>query len=157
MTIFLTRMTLSILLLSCLGVSVVFGSDGLIPPTRSLDRPRDQGGRLTVVSEPPHLEVFLDGFKIGHTPVWLKEVKPGAHKLRVRHSEADVYVERGKTLTLSFFKGSFLAVPEETEADKERAPEPGKLTEGRKVVKPRGVPTSRKSVRELLSPWVFSP
>jgi len=78
-------------------------------------------------------------------PVWMKEVKPGSHELRIRRSEMDVYVETGKTLTLSYFKGSFIVVPEER---KELAPEPGKMAEGTKRVRPRdeAKPTD-------LTPW----
>jgi len=92
-----------------------------------------------VVSEPPGLGVFFDGSEIGQTPIWMKEVKPGSHELWVRRSETDVYVETGKTLTLSFFKGSFIVVPKEEEARKELTPEPGKMAEGWRRVKPREV------------------
>ena len=78
----------------------------------------------------------------------MKEVKPGSHELRVRRSETDVYVETGKTLTLSFFKGSFIVVPVEKEAGKEHTPEPGKMAEGRKRVRPREVERPRD-----LTPW----
>ncbi len=97
---------------------------------------------------PPGLEVFLDDSEIGQTPVWMKEVKPGSHKIRVRRSETDVYVETGKTLTLSYFKGSFIVVPEKKEAGKELTSEPGKMAEGRKRVRPREVERPRD-----LTPW----
>jgi len=69
-------------------------------------------------------------------------------KIRVNRSETDVYVETGKTHTLSFFKGSFVVVPEEKEAGNELTPEPGKMAEGTKRVRPRdeAKPTN-------LTPW----
>jgi len=131
------RIGLSALLLLFSGVPTSFGGEGLITPTRSLEGHQETLGRMTVVSEPPGLGVFLDGSEIGQTPVWMKEVKPGSHEIRVRRSETNVYVETGKTLTLSYFKGSFIVVPEEKEAGKELTPKPGKVAEGRKRVRPR--------------------
>jgi len=142
------RIGLSALLLLFTGVPISFGGEGLIAPTRSLEGHQEDLGRLTVVSEPPGLEVFLDDSEIGQTPVWVKEVKPGSHELRVRRSETDVYVETGKTLTLSFFKGSFIVVPEEKEVGKELASEPGKVAEGRRRVKPR-----EEERPKDLTPW----
>jgi len=142
------RIGLSALLLLFTGVPISYGGEGLIAPTRSLEGHQEALGRLTVVSEPPGLEVFLDDSEIGQTPVWVKEVKPGSHKLRVRRSETDVYVETGKTLTLSFFKGSFIVVPKEEEARKELTPEPEKMAEGRRRVRPREEESPRN-----LTPW----
>ena len=51
----------------------------LIAPTRTLKGKNDQSGRLSVFSEPPELEVSLDGTDIGKTPVISKEVEPGTH------------------------------------------------------------------------------
>ncbi len=142
------RIGLSALLLLFTGVPISFGGESLIAPTRSLEGHQEDLGRLTVVSEPPGLGVFFDGSEIGQTPIWMKEVKPGSHELRIRRSEMDVYVETGKTLTLSYFKGSFIVVPEEKEAGKELTPEPGKMAEGRKRVRPR----EEESPRDL-TPW----
>ncbi len=143
-----TRIGLSALLLLFTGVPISFGGEGLIAPTRSLEGHQEALGRMTVVSEPPGVGVFLDGSEIGQTPVWMKEVKPGSHKIRVRRSETNVYVETGKTLTLSYFKGSFVVVPEEKEAGKELTPEPGKMAEGRKRVRPREEERPRD-----ITPW----
>ena len=44
------------------------GGEGPIPPTRPLDGRQEEPARLVVVSEPPELEVFLNGRKIGQTP-----------------------------------------------------------------------------------------
>jgi len=151
------RIGLSALLLLFSGVSLSLGGEGLIAPTRSLKGHQEDLGGLTVVSEPPGLEVFLDDSEIGQTPVWVKEVKPGSHKIRVRRSETDVYVETGKVLTLSFFKGSFIVVPnKEEELEKVRL-EPEKPTEGRKRKKPR----EQEGEMNDLTPWerflIFTP
>ena|SRR3989304_4046261 len=142
------RIGLLALMLLFSGVPFSFGGDDLIAPTRSLEGHRETLGRLTVVSEPPDLEVFLDGSQIGRTPVWLKQVKPGPHELRVMRSETDVFVEPGKTLTLSHFKDTFIVVPEEREAGKELAPAPETLAEGRK----RMMPPEEEKPRDP-TPW----
>jgi len=145
------RIGLSALLLLFSGVPLSLGGDALIAPTRSLEGPREPVGSLTVVSEPPGLEVFLDGSEIGQTPVWMKQVKRGPHKLRVRRSETDVYVETGKMLTLSFFKGSFIVVPNKKEALAKPRLEPEKPTEGSKGMKPR----EQEGEIYDLTPWDF--
>jgi hypothetical protein len=97
-------------------------AEELIPPSRTLQDAKEAYGKLTVVSEPPGLNVFLDGSKIGQTPIWLRKVKPGPHKLRVKHSETDIHVEANTTLQISFFKGSFTAKAEKEEK-KQASPE----------------------------------
>jgi len=114
------------------------GGEGLIPPTRALDGREEEPARLVVVSEPPKLEVFLNGTKIGQTPVWLKEVEAGPHTLRVGDSEeTDILLESGKRLDLAYFKGSFIEIPEKKEVPREPAPEPKKPAEAPKRVDPR--------------------
>ncbi len=149
MTTFLKRIILLALLVLFFGVPKSLAAEDLIAPTRSLEGPREPVGRLTVVSEPPGLGVFLDGSEIGQTPVWMKQVKRGPHKLRVRRSETDVYVKTGKMLTLSFFKGSFIVVPNKKEALEKPRLEPEKPAEGRKRMKPRDEGGKMKD----LTPW----
>ena len=67
---------------------------------------------MTVFSEPPELEVFLDGSKVGQTPVWLERVQQGFHKLRVEDPEKKIHVEPGKRLRVGLFKGDFVVFPE---------------------------------------------
>lgn len=148
MTTFFKTIGLSALFILLLGVPSSPGAEDLIAPTRTLEGNEELLGRLTVVSEPPNLEVYLDGTQIGETPIWLKEVKPGPHELRVQGSETDVYLEPGKTLTLSLFKGSFIEVSKEKEPATEAGPEPEKLPEAAKVKKPREEERSRD-----LTPW----
>ncbi len=131
------RIGLSAVLILFLGASLGHAGEDLIAPTRSLEGPGELQGRLTVVSEPPGLEVFLDDSGIGQTPVWLNEVKAGLHKLRVSDSEKDVFVQPGRTLTLSYFKGSFIDIPEKKEAAREPAPELETLAERRERMRPR--------------------
>jgi len=107
------------LLLFFFGGVIGFAEE-LIPPSRTLQNAKEAYGKLTVASEPPGLEVFLDGSKIGQTPIWLKQVKPGPHKLRVKQAETDIFVKPDKTLQISLFKGSF--VIKEVELEKEPGP-----------------------------------
>ena len=124
------------------------GAKDLVPPTRTLESSGERLGRLTVVSEPPDIEVYLDGSEIGRTPIWLKQVKTGVHKLRVRDFQADVYIEPSRTTTLSFFRDSFLEVPEERAAPKQKEPEAEKLPEARRRIKA----PAQESGRDL-TPW----
>ncbi len=147
-TTFFKTIGLSALLFFLLGVPSSPSAEDLIAPTRTLEGNEELLGRLTVVSEPPNLEVYLDGTQIGETPIWLKEVKPGPHELRVQDSEKDVYLEPGKTPTLSLFKGSFIEVSKEKEEETKVGLEPEKLPEPTKVRKPREEERPRD-----LTPW----
>ena len=53
-------------------------ADELIPPSQTLKSPKVDYGKLTVVSEPPGLKVYLDGSELGQTPIWLMEVQAGS-------------------------------------------------------------------------------
>jgi hypothetical protein len=41
---------------------------------------------------------------IGRTPAFLKNVKPGIHRLRVKDSETEIYHEPGGTLQINLSK-----------------------------------------------------
>ena len=87
----------------------------LVEPTRNLDGEDIEAmGRLTVLSEPPGLKVSIDGKALGKTPAFMVEVEPGIHKLRIRESETEFYLEPGKILKISFFKNEFIEIPVET-------------------------------------------
>ena len=148
MKTFLKTIGLSALMLSFCGVPLSIAADDLIAPTRSLDGEREVSGKLSVVSEPPDQQVFLDGSEIGRTPVRLKQVNPGPHELRVSRSETDLFVESGKTLTISNFKGAFIVVPEAKETAKEPPAAPDKPTESTKQMKP---PEEKKPTEP--TPW----
>jgi hypothetical protein len=95
----------------------------LVEPTRDIEGQKPESkGRLTVLSEPPGLKVYLDGKGLGKTPAFMLEVKPGIHKLKVKDSETEFYLEPGKTMKISFFKNEFIEIPVETKAQ-EKKPE----------------------------------
>ena len=76
-------------------------------------------GRLSVFSEPPALDVLLDGVEIGKTPVISKEVTSGVHILRVKDTEKEITILSGKSLQLSLFKDSLIEIPEKKAEEKE--------------------------------------
>ena len=131
----------ALLFLALFGTSICF-SGQLIEPTRTLESEAKAPGRVTVFSEPPELEVFLDGSKVGQTPVWLEDVAQGFHKLRVKDAEKEVYVEPGKGLRVGLFKGDFVVFPEKERKLQERPAERKAVTEAEKTVE---TPEKRKS------------
>jgi len=98
-----------------LGVSTGYCAEESIAPTRSLESARELAGKLNVTSEPPGLEVFLDGLWIGRTPVWRHDVKPGVHKLQVGDFQAAVNVETGEIKALNLFQDSLIELPKKSE------------------------------------------
>lgn len=60
----------------------------LIEPTRTLGGPEKTWGGLTVFIEPPQMVVYLDGEKAGTTPLWLRQVEAGPHKLKIKKISA---------------------------------------------------------------------
>lgn len=119
-----------------LGVSTGYCAEELIAPTRNLESSRELRGKLNVTSEPPGLEVFLDGSKIGRTPVWRKDVKAGVHKLQVGDFQAEVNVETGGMKTLSLFQGSLIELPKKSEGVSPEETDRETRPEGRKGLKP---------------------
>ena len=95
----------------------------LIEPSRTLEGQQKPMGRLSVFSEPPALDVLLDGVEIGKTPVISKEVTSGVHILRVKDTEKEITILSGKSLQLSLFKDSLIKIPEK----KAKAPTHPKL------------------------------
>ena len=99
---------------------------------RTLQDAGERWGKLVVFSEPPEFDVFLDGSKVGQTPVWLERVKEGTHILQIKDLEKEIYVKEGKTLKVGLFKGRFITRMEEEKkegmqasaAKKEPAPTP---------------------------------
>jgi PEGA domain len=84
----------------------------VIEPTRTLQDPGKTWGGLTVFSEPPQLDVYLDGEKAGKTPLWLREVQTGSHTLKIGSAETSVRVEEGKRLKIGLFKGNLVTSSE---------------------------------------------
>ena len=112
---------------------------GKIAPSRTLKGSGDEMGKLSVFSEPPGLEVTLDGSQIGPTPVREIDVKPGSHTLRVRESEAEIYITPGEPLNLSWRRGIFIVIsskektePEQPRAEEKDKPQPKKAAQTQK-------------------------
>lgn len=100
-----------------------FASD-LIEPTRTPNDQAEKAGELSVFSEPPELNVEIDGTQMGKTPLILQEVTPGMHVIGVENSETKIYVRPGKSTKLSWFKGAFIEIPAEVkEARKQQSEE----------------------------------
>ncbi len=93
----------------------------LIEPTRTIEDPGAQWGKLVIFSEPPEFDVFLDGSNIGKTPVWLEKVREGTHKLQIKDLEKEICVKEGKTLKVGLFKGRFITRLEEEKKAAEQA------------------------------------
>jgi len=124
----------------------------LIEPTRTLSSTGKSVGKLTVSSEPPRLEVKMDGTAIGETPVVLQEVEPGIHVIHVKDSEIEIYVKPGKSSKVSWFKGAFIEIPIEVK-------EGHKQQSGKKTELPRKE-KSEQSVKKMdLEPlyWPLNP
>ena len=98
----------------------------LIEPTRNLQHASDGTGLLNVLSEPPGIEVQVDGRLIGKTPIFSAKFPPGVHVLRIKDSETDIHLAAGKTTAISWFKGSFIEIPETAKptAETPKGPQP---------------------------------
>jgi hypothetical protein len=98
----------------CIGICCLYFSVSpdaqLIEPTRNLNEPKDLGF-LNVLSEPPGIEVQIDGRVIGKTSVFSVELLPAVYILRIGDSETDIHIVVGKTTSISWFKGTFIAIP----------------------------------------------
>lgn len=105
---------ITVIIACCLWLPATggFGS-GLIEPTRTLEGDRSKPAKLSIFSEPPGLEVMLDGKVVGKTPVHLEAVGPGVHDLKVGDSETAIITDSGDVRRLSFFKGEFIDMPVE--------------------------------------------
>jgi hypothetical protein len=124
----------------------------LIEPSRTLKSVDQRMGKLSISSDPPMLEVKMNGNAIGETPVVLQEVKPGFHVIQVKDSETEIYVGPGKAIQLSWFNGAFIAIPIETKES------PAQPSSAKKEV-PRKVtpePTAKKIQLEPLY-WPLDP
>ena len=117
----------------------------LIEPSRTLDGQQKPLGRLSVFSEPPELDVLLDGVKIGKTPIISKEVTSGVHILRIKDTEKEITILSEKSLKLSLFKGSLIEIPEK----KAEAPTQPKLEEKMAIEEKKpDAPTKEKTENE---------
>jgi len=87
-------------------------SGELVQPTRTLDGGENQTGQLSVFSEPPKMDVYLDGEKIGVTPVFSHVVSSGRHLLQVGEAEKKLNILSGKSQQFSIYKGRLIQIPE---------------------------------------------
>ena len=83
----------------------------LIEPTRTLKGNEKHTGHLSVFSEPPKMNVYLDGQKIGITPVVSHAVSPGKHLLHVGKVEKEFYILSGESQRYSIHKGRLIQIP----------------------------------------------
>lgn len=94
-------------------IAVGFSISGeLIEPTRTIQKPEKAAGRISVFSEPPGLDVFLNNLMIGKTPILSMVVEQGTYNLKVKDSKKEIYVMPGKSLRLSLYKGHFIEIQE---------------------------------------------
>ena len=108
--------TIPTLLLSALLLtSATSTGEELIAPTRTLGGGHEGVGRLTIFSEPPELDVFLDGSKAGQTPLWLTGVRAGKHLIRIKDAVTEVDLKSGTYLKIGLFKGHLITLPGEEE------------------------------------------
>jgi hypothetical protein len=124
----------------------------LIAPTRTLDSEKGLMEKLSVFSEPPGLDVTLDGTEIGKTPIISREVESGPHIIRIQDSETKIFVIPGKALQYSWFKGSFIEIPER----KKEVQQP----ETKDVKTPQKTKSKQKAEKEIeLQPlyWPLNP
>ena len=140
------KLILCFVFLVFLLVVVTFSISGeLIEPTRTLDSSEKTSGKISVFSEPPGLDVYLDDYKIGKTPVFSKEVTSGVHILRIKDTEKVITILSGKSLRLSLFKDSLIEIPDK----KAKAPTQPKLEEKMATQKKKpDEPTREKTENE---------
>jgi PEGA domain len=116
-----------LILLSLIAACTLFAAGlnaQLIEPTRSLEGASDGTGLLNVLSEPPGMDVQLDGKVIGKTPIFSARFPAGPHVLRIKDSETGILMVAGKTFAISWFKGSFIEIPDTAGPPAEIAQEP---------------------------------
>ncbi len=90
------------------GLDVKAVQAELIEPSRTLRASPGDTGHLTVFSEPPGLNVKLDGASFGKTPIRIRALDPGIHHLQVQESFTEIIIEPGKTFHISLFKNKFI-------------------------------------------------
>ena len=110
----------------------------LIEPTRTVEGKQEGPGRLTVLSEPPGLEITLDGNNLGKTPVFLVEVDAGTHTLNVQNSKTQIHIQSGKILKISLHRDKFIFIPvAEKTPDERPAIEQNRVIREPKITRPR--------------------
>ena len=121
----------------------------LIEPSRTLESQQKPMGRLSVFSEPPGLDVLLDGINIGKTPVISKEVASGSYVLRVKETEKGITILPETSLRISYYKDSLIEIHEK----KIKAPIPPEPKEQRKL--PEKKPEDSKKDKKQHDPFYW--
>ena len=134
--------------LVCMLGSVSLASD-LIAPTQTLQGKAQEQGRLTVFSEPPRLQVFLDGKNAGNTPLWLTDVKAGWHTVRIKEKETRIYLGPRKALKIGLFKDSLITFPEKKKEQKKLQ----KVEQQAAATPPETLKPSAAQRKEELTRW----
>jgi hypothetical protein len=129
------------------AISICFGGE-MIEPTRTLQEVGKTWGGLAIFSEPPQLEVYLNGEKAGRTPLWMRQVETGPHTIKIADAETIVHIGKDEKLTLGFFKGSFVIRSE----PKKRQPAAEKRIE-RPAARPYNGPPEEEEQKRDLTLW----
>ena len=129
-----------LLVFSFVSVAQAVGEE-LIEPTRTLQSSEKIPGKISVFSEPPGLDVFLDHSRIGKTPIVSMEVTPGIHHLKIGTSETEIHIISYKALRLSLFKGNFIEIKEHEKIKKQeeniKKKKPGEPVQEKKEYQPK--------------------
>jgi len=126
----------------------------LIEPTRRLESASFHAGTLMISSEPPGLEVQVDGQVIGKTPIFSSTFSSGIHLLRIENSETEIHLVAGQTTAISWFKGSFIEFPSKDKpaaGTLQASPQPAAKP------KPEGEPAARQAVTNDPYYWPLNP
>ena len=118
----------------------------LIPPTRTFQKTGKGLGKLTISSDPPGLEVLLDGMAVGKTPVWIRQLKPGVHRVRIKDLEKDICVEPHRTSLVTLSKGSLVSIFKKADEEPEIAGE--QLNKAENAIEP-----TKEQMRGDLTSW----
>jgi len=145
MRLFKLLATIAFLLSTVAGYC--YGSEK-IAPTRTLDG-RAQPGQLSVFSEPPGLEITLNGKSAGMTPLHEIAIAGGIHTLKIENTQTTITITSGEVRQLSYFKGKFVDIPVPVN-DPEETPSVDQQTSRREAL-----PESAPEKEETLQPGYF--
>ena len=93
----------------------------LIEPTRTLGTDSDKVGYLSVFSEPPEQEVWLDKEMIGLTPIVQHRVDAGVYVLKISDKETEIKFKPDQSIRLGIFRGELIVIPEKKPVSPVRA------------------------------------
>lgn len=127
----------------------------LIEPTRSIKGASADPGHLTVFSEPPGLNVSLNGASVGKTPIRIKALEPGIHQLQINESVTEINIEPGKVFHISLFRNRFIifqVAPKEPSAPSENNASPA--VESRTAEAPSQQIRAKEENRQAWERWM---